>query len=386
MSRGGAGHAADVGPRGGASRVPARTIRVRAIYTRYPHWGAYSGVKQLFQHLDSSRFAIDARPVSDDDSDFPLPVSAARDRLRARVQCRGMPWYKLSDLAAELRALPGCLLGRTDVVHFFDGEHSAQYLQGWLKRVRRIRTKLVATYHQMPDMLEGLLARDTVARLDHVTLVSPAQLPYFRELLPPDRVQVILYGIDTQFFVPARRWEQQRTFTAVTVGHWMRDWAAVRAVAERFASEPSFAFHVVTDRPTGLDDLRNVVLHRNVDDVTLRGLYQAADCLFLPLRDATANNTLLEGIACGLPVVSTSLSSVRAYLPGGEAILVDRNDPDLLAEALLRLRGDPDLRAAMGVRARARAEELSWSRVAREYERLYIALVRGAETAPPQRR
>jgi glycosyltransferase involved in cell wall biosynthesis len=348
---------------------------VRALYTRYPHWGAYSGVKQLFRHLDPSRFAIDAHAVSDDDGDFPRSPSAVRERLRARVQRRGMPWYKLSDLAAELRALPGCLLGRADIVHFFDGEHSAQYLPRWLKGARLGRPKLVATYHQMPDMLEGLLAKDVVARLDHVTLVSPAQLPYFRVLLPADRVQVILYGIDTDFFAPPPSREKQATaFTTITTGHWMRDWTAVRAVAEAFRAEPSFTFHVVTDRPTGLDDVTNVVIHRNVDDATLRALYQAADCLFLPLLGATANNALLEGIACGLPVVSTALPSVRAYLPGGEAILVDRNDPRLLGDALVRLRRDAGLRTTMGVRARARAEELSWARVARDYERLYARL------------
>ena len=44
---------------------------------------------------------------------------------------------------------------------------------------------------------------------------------------------------------------------------------------------------------------------------------------------------------------------------------------------LVRLRRDPGLRAAMAAHARARAEELSWSRVAPRYERLYARLTAG---------
>jgi glycosyltransferase involved in cell wall biosynthesis len=360
----------------------ARPIRVRAVYTRYPHWGAHSGINQLFRHLNPTRCTVETHAASDSDEDLPMPFAAVRARLKARVARGGMEWYKLSDLAAELRALPDCLLGRADVVHFADGEHSAQYLPRWLRRSRVARTKVMATYHQVPALLARLLTRDVIAALDHVTLVSSAQRPFFRDLLPPERIQVIPHGIDTAFFRPGATPRDGSTFSTITTGHWRRDWLAVRAVAQRLASAPSFTFHVVTNRETGLDDLANVRLHRNVSDATLLALYQAADCLFLPLLDATANNSLLEGIACGLPVVSTKLEAIEDYVPGDEAILVPCNDPDEIVHALSRLRDDPALRAAMGTRARARAEELSWSRVAREYERLYARLA-GVDARQP---
>jgi glycosyltransferase involved in cell wall biosynthesis len=381
MSPWAAAPSAPTGHRGGAEAA-ARPVRVRAIYTRYPHWGRHSGMSQLLAHLDPARCTVDTHAASDNDDDLPVPSAVLRAWLRKRVTRAGMEWYKLSDLAAEARALPGCLLGRTDVVHFLDGEHSAQYLPVWLRHARRARTKVVATYHQMPDMLERLVAREVVAALDHVTLVSPAQLPYFQGVLPPERVEVVLHGVDATFFTPAAARRDDRIFTTITTGHWQRDWATVRVVAERLGREPPVVFHVVTDRPTGLDDLPSVVVHRRVDDATLLALYRDADCLFLPLLDSTANNSLLEGIACGLPVVSTSLPSVRAYLPGGEAILVERNDPGHLVAALDRLRRDPGLRTAMAVRARARAEALSWSRVARTYERLYTRLATGPRRMP----
>ena len=122
---------------------------------------------------------------------------------------------------------------------------------------------------------------------------------------------------------------------------------------------------------TGLEGLPNVEHHRGVSDEQLVRLYQQAHLLLLPLLETTANNALLEGIACGLPVVSTALPSV----PGDEAILIDRNDPDALTEAVLRLRRDPEQRARRAQRARLRAESLAWPRIAPRFDQLYGELL-----------
>jgi glycosyltransferase involved in cell wall biosynthesis len=285
-----------------------------------------------------------------------------------------MAWYKLSDLNAELRVLASCLAKRIDLVHYLDAEHTAQFLPAWLGRTRASRTKTVATYHQPPDLLPTLVNPGVVATLDQVIVVSPVQLPFFHAALPAEKVQVVLHGIDTDFFRPRTEPRAEGPFRCVTAGHWLRDWAAVCAVAEALRE---VEFHVVTDRETGLAGLANVRTHRNVDDETLRSIYRQADVLFLPLTQATANNTLLEGLACGLPVVSTDLPSIRDYAPGNEALLVARNDAAALAEAVTRLASDHALRAAMACRARARAEELSWHNVAREHERIYARVMNG---------
>lgn len=352
-----------------------RPYRLRVECTRYPHWGQHSGIAQFTRHLDERRFAVDLHAASDSDAEMPLPHDGMRRWLRGRVQRRGMPWYKLSDLSAELKALAVCAAGRADIVHFLDGEHSGQYLPEWLDRVPRRRAKLVASYHQPAELLPELVNRAIVARFDRVVLVSPAQRSYFERFMPVERIVTILHGIDVDFFRPVAT-QADGVFRCVTAGHWLRDWPTIRSVAQRLQSRTDIEFHIVTNRETGLEALSNVRFHREIGDEALRTLYQSASALFLPLDDSTANNTLLEAIACGLPVLSTDLPSVRAYVGDDAAILLQPGDVEGFLGAIDRLRRDPTLRARLGSGARARAEALSWQRIARDYEALYEELVR----------
>lgn len=353
-------------------------IHARAFYTRYPHWGAYTGFQQVCRHLDPATVRLSLRAVSDSDEDWPIPPNPLNDRLRLRVQARGMAWYKLSDLAAEIAALPAALTNAVDIVHFLDAEHTGQYLPRWIKRWRGSRVKTVGTFHQPPEILPGLVDRDAVSMLDLVLVVSPTQEAFFHQCVPANRVRTMLHGVDTAFFRPRPvdgPITTRSVFKCITVGHWMRDWAAVRAVAEALSSDAGIELHIVTNRDTGLDGMANVKVHQNVGDERLRQLYQEADALFLPLTNSTANNSLLEGMACGLPVVSTRLQSVIAYVGDGPAALVEGNDRDELLNILLALRHDEARRRRMGRAGRARAEALAWPRVALELEGLYAGLV-----------
>jgi glycosyltransferase involved in cell wall biosynthesis len=356
--------------------------RVDIIRTRYPHWGAYSGLGQFLKYLGSDRFAVEQCLVSDGDDDFPIQSTLIRGWLRHAVQRKGMAWYKLSDVRAEARALRRGLGRRVDIVHYLDGEHSAQFLPLVRGLARAAWPRLIATFHQPASVLPGLVRPDVVRRLDHVTVVAPAQAAFFEQFLPQTRIHSILHGIDTDFFRPPPSRGPTETLACLTVGHYLRDFGAVRRVAERLAGEPGIRFHVVTGAPTGLEDLSNVTVHRGLSDEALLSRYHRADLLFLPLVDCTANNALLEGLACGLPVITTDLPGVRTYAPGEETVRVRDNDADDLAHALTTLWKSPGRRELMGRAARRRAEHLSWPNAAPAYADLYDRALGGAGREP----
>lgn len=356
------------------------SVNIHLIRTHRPHWGAYSGINQFLKYVNRDIYDIDVYVASDNDEDFPIRNTLLRGALRYLVKNNGMQYYKLSDLTAEIRALGKCLHKRVDIIHYIDGEHSAQYLPWLCKLPRKVRPMIVATFHQTPEFLGSLTRKEVISRLDYVTVVSTEQIPYFSELLPADRISSILHGIDTDFFRPGNNSKEKNKFKCITVGHWRRDFNVVREVAEKLSAHGDIEFNVVVSkltgpRQTGLENLKNVMLYRdNLDDARFLEQYQKADILFLPLLESTANNALLEGIACGLPVVSTSLPSVKEYLPGKEAILIEGNDPQKFVDAILHLANNREECIIMGREARKRAEKLDWRNIAPQYEAVYSKL------------
>ena len=64
-------------------------------------------------------------------------------------------------------------------------------------------------------------------------------------------------------------------------------------------------------------------------------------CLVLPLLDATANNVVVEALACGLPVVTTDLPNAGDYLNERCSMVVPPKNPQKLAETILSLEKRP---------------------------------------------
>jgi glycosyltransferase involved in cell wall biosynthesis len=348
-----------------------RAVRIRFLHTRYPHLGSHSGYVQFVHELDKKRFRCTVRASSDSDSDVPSWVTPARPLYKRLVARSQMPWYKQSDLHAELVAFGAGMVGRLDIVHFLDGEHSGRYLPQFIKGTGQTGLKTVATFHQPPELLKELLDVASLRRLDQIVLMSPSQLEFFRPYVAEEKLNVILHGVDTEFFEPKPGLHSSSDSPrCITVGHWLRDWKTFGYVAGEM---PEIQFDVVSSRDCGAEGLANVRMHRGLDDHTLAALYREADILFLPLLDSTANNALLEGLASGLAIVASDLESTRAYAPNGAAILVG-NRPEDFVRAIGRLKADPALLQQMKGKARARAEELSWPRLARSYEALYSRL------------
>jgi starch synthase len=77
--------------------------------------------------------------------------------------------------------------------------------------------------------------------------------------------------------------------------------------------------------------------------------------------------SLVEAMACGTPVVATTIGGMPEIVEHGRTgLLVEPGDPTALSDAIAGLLGDAELRASMRPRCRDRAERLfSWDVVAR---------------------
>jgi glycosyltransferase involved in cell wall biosynthesis len=354
--------------------VKSKPVSVRLLKTHYPQWGKHTAFNAFLGYFDGHAFDISMRDVPMGNGRL-LPAPFANLFLK-RWQRNKPREYSRSDFWAEWLMFNRALFGKIDVLHLIDAEHSMLCLPGWFQKFGFMKNfpRIIAMFHQPPAILEKIIDINIAAQASHVLTVAPEQAEFFAGFMPVERLSTILLGVDTGYFKPLDAQKKSGTFRCLSGGSWLRDYQAVLKTAELLAGIPEIEFHIVSSAVSIPANSKNIYLHSGISDSALLELYQNSQVLFLPLKDATANTFLLEGCACGLPVVSSALPSLKVYFPGEEAILVKDNDPLAFAGALSDLYRDSDKHARMSQCARQRALQLSWEKIIPEYERLYRTL------------
>jgi len=106
------------------------------------------------------------------------------------------------------------------------------------------------------------------------------------------------------------------------------------------------------------------------DDVP--ALLSALDAYVCASRSEGMSNALMEAMAAGLPIVSTSVGDHPVILRHGvDGLVVPPDDTAALTESLQVLLGSPECAIGMGRSARSRIEEFSLARSVNAYQRFY---------------
>lgn len=342
------------------------SMRIVAISMRMGGHAAVSGYDRLIDYLPCERIAPPAT--------WSFMQRATARALRPLIRSAGSQWYHRESMIAELEAAARWLRGHGGAFHFLYGENSYRYL-ALMKHFRR--HPVVATYHLPADKFHRIVSdKSAIRRLDAAVVVSTMQREIFSGLLGPERVRYVPHGIDVHFFTSAQARERNARFRCLFVGSHLRDFDTLQGAIKRLHGK-DIEFVIVTSRNEHqrFNGLQNVTLLTGVDDKTLRDLYQTCDLFVVPVLDATANNALLEAMACGAPIVSTDVSGIRDYIAAPAAVLTKKGDPDALAAAIERLFGDDAERAAMGRASREQALLFRWERVAQQLMQLYKELI-----------
>ena len=203
-------------------------------------------------------------------------------------------------------------------------------------------------------------------------------------------IQVIPYGLDvTDTYFPRRK-EPIRDvlgiphdarvvlFVAETVTGVRKGFSVLADAISRAAGGVERLYLVSLGSSPPTLDAPVPLLHLGPvnNDRFVAMVYNACDLFVIPSLHDNLPNTVLEAMACGLPVVGTRVGGIPDMVRDGvNGLTVPPNDPDGLADAMVRILSDDSLRCRMAESARHIAtNEYSLEQQARRYAALYEAV------------
>jgi len=120
-----------------------------------------------------------------------------------------------------------------------------------------------------------------------------------------------------------------------------------------------------------------------IDEADLPGLLSGADVLLYPTLYEGFGLPVVEAMACGTPVLTSSTSALQE-IAGGYSYLVDPLDVDAIARGIVALATDPKVRADFVELGRKRALDFSWDKAAERKLEVYAEALAGAGSRKPE--
>ncbi|MBF0329966.1 MAG: glycosyltransferase [Nitrospirae bacterium] len=218
-------------------------------------------------------------------------------------------------------------------------------------------------------------------------------------ILKKHPMELIYNGVDTNIFKPYDRLEVRKKFgisedviligSVANLGALVNTWKggvytleALKALKGKISN---CAFLNIGGNETHNDSFI-IDLPRINDENELAMVYSLFDIF---ISTSVADNcplTILEAMACGVPIVTFATGGIPELVRDGiDGFVVGYKDTDSLIEALIKLSLDNDLRHKFSINARHRAESyFEQEMVVQSYENLYLRCIDEWDTGRKQ--
>lgn len=228
-------------------------------------------------------------------------------------------------------------------------------------------------------------------RAYYATIVRPATRRAYRVLtvseysrrdiaewsgMSPADIHVVGNGVSPVFIPGPPRAERERYFLHVgrRVGHknvsgLLQAFTLSRLAGDFrlvFTGEPDVA---TVSRAAELGIQERIAFSGPVDDIALLKLYQRSVALVFPSLHEGFGLPIVEAMATGTPVITSSTTSMPEIAGAGNALFAAPDQPEQLADAMQRVAEDAALWSRLAERGVARSREFTWERVCERVSR-----------------
>ncbi len=341
------------------------------------HISIYSGYENFIKHLGKENISYKEIFRRRSLKRFDLYRKSYITKHNKRKANSIGPFYNPFSYLAEMETLKAAARFHPQIIHntFLEDNH------GFLGAYKdKYKFHLIATAHQ-PVSWWKYMSKDPrcLNDLSLLLTVTSREQEYFERLMP-GRVKLVHHGVDTDFF-SVKNNISDRAYRVLFVGNWLRDTEFFERVISRMLQNTKEIF---VDMVYSVDmDINSpifrlckypqVTIHRFISNEKLLDLYNNSRLLFLPLKDCTANNSLLEALACGVPVVTTNLPGIRDYTNSCNAYYY-KNEKDCLEFILETIKDDAVLQERSTAASDFICSNFSLPVVAAEHANIYREL------------
>lgn len=370
--------------------IHSRRYRVLHVIDSLDLGGAQVVLENLIRHGDASRF------------EFEVAAMHGRGQMWDRLAALGVPMYSLSHhhkVPLYVPRLVAKFLSREfDVVH----AHllAANVIAKPIAAMCGVRVRINHDHcnDKLTDPRRWALPADTFTNTlsTHIVAVSESTREFLvnHERVARDRVTAIHNGIDTDAYQPRpdlRRASREKwglpadAFIVGGIGRltYQKNFELFLNIAAQIQN----AFFVIGG--TGEDEaaLRAQVARLGFGERVkflgyvgdMPSLWPALDCLLLTSRYEGLPITILEAMACGVPIVASNLDGMREILRDGEnASLLPPGEVEPFVNAVRDLIDRPAEASRLSGAALATVRaDYSASRMARDVEAIYLRYLEG---------
>ena len=230
------------------------------------------------------------------------------------------------------------------------------------------------------------IAKWTFKSADKIICYTNEEIAGLKELgIEHNKIVVIHNGINTKIFTPSIR--EGNANQILWIGRFVPG-KGVEYLIDAFniliKEYPNLKLVMVGKGPLkenieqkirDLNLSKNIIINEFVPNSELPNIYQNSDVFVLPSINEGVPRTILEAMACGLPIVCTALPQLINIVEGC-GLLVPLRYPRALAEAIYRIISDKKLAQKLGETGRKKVvENYSWEDTVNKTINLYEELI-----------